>query len=51
MREVLEYEDFDAETFPVIVPVDLELLEEKWEGISEDLVVLGTRICLATEVL
>ena len=38
-------DDFDAETSPLIVPVNLALLEELFEKILTDLVVTGTNIC------
>ena len=51
MHEVPEIEDLDAGTFIVIAPEGLELLEELLEEISRDLTDVGTKVCLATEVL
>ena len=44
-------DEFDAETFPVIVPVNLALLEKKFEKTLTDLIVPGTKICFTNEVL
>ncbi|MCG7878354.1 MAG: hypothetical protein JAY75_14410 [Candidatus Thiodiazotropha taylori] len=51
MREVQEVECFDVEIFLAAVPEDLECKEELLVEILADLAVLGTKICLATEVL
>ena len=50
-REGQEVECFDVEIFLVTVPEGLERLEDILVETLADLVVLGTKICLATEEL